>query len=66
MKKKKVKISTGTLIAILIILAHREYQEYKVKREQKQGKIIEMQLEVPNFDDFFVPVEENSNKKGGK
>lgn len=66
MKGKKVKTSAGVVIVMLIFFAHEKYQEYKLEHEQKQGKIIEMQVEKPDFDDFFVPVDENSNKKGGK
>ena len=69
MKPKKIKISSGIIIALLIIFAYEEYQDYKLKQESKCGKILENSIENFDLDNVFIPVnddldEKSSNKKG--
>ena len=61
MKIKKLKVSTGTFVAILLILGYREYKEYKLKHESKQGIIIEQALEEIEENTYILPVESTLN-----
>ena len=70
MKIQKPKFFAGAVIAMLLIAGYSEYKDYKLKQEQKKGKILEQTIEDVDFEDYFIPSDRNLydeiQKKSGK
>ena len=51
---EKISIIIGTIIVFSVVTGFSIYNDYVIK-ESKTGTVIEKSLDVPDFEDIFIP-----------